>query len=221
MNETFTPDTDARVIAYLDAVRGALAGVEPARVEALLSDVRAHIAEAAADQRAEGGPLDIDAILVALGEPETIAASVERTTVVPAAARPPFLDTRGGAVLTVITLMIGGFVIPFLGWIAGLVMLWMSRGWRTRDKVIGTVVPPAALTIVGILGLGAFTLAPEVQECFDECVEAVTPLMPAAYDIVWAGVAVVLLLAPIAVAVWLLVSFRASVVERDLSREAA
>jgi hypothetical protein len=30
-------------------------------------------------------------------------------------------------------------VIPFLGWLVGVVLVWMSRRWATRDKLIGTL----------------------------------------------------------------------------------
>ncbi len=40
------------------------------------------------------------------------------------------------------------------GWIAGVILLWSSRAWNTRDKVIGTLIVPGGLAsalIVGIL----------------------------------------------------------------------
>jgi hypothetical protein len=30
-------------------------------------------------------------------------------------------------------------VIPFLGWVVGVVLVWLSRLWTTRDKLIGTL----------------------------------------------------------------------------------
>ena len=30
-------------------------------------------------------------------------------------------------------------MIPFLGWIVGVVLVWLSRLWTTRDKLIGTL----------------------------------------------------------------------------------
>jgi hypothetical protein len=30
-------------------------------------------------------------------------------------------------------------VIPFLGWVVGVVLRWISRLWTTRDKLIGTL----------------------------------------------------------------------------------
>jgi len=44
--------------------------------------------------------------------------------------------------LVLVLLLIGGIVVPYVGWIAGVVLLWGSRTWRTVDKIIGTVAPP-------------------------------------------------------------------------------
>jgi hypothetical protein len=30
-------------------------------------------------------------------------------------------------------------VIPFLGWVLGAVLVWLSRRWTTGDKLVGTV----------------------------------------------------------------------------------
>lgn len=40
-------------------------------------------------------------------------------------------------------------MIPFLGWVVGVVLLWLSRTWTTREKAIGTVLA---------LGVGALAL---------------------------------------------------------------
>jgi hypothetical protein len=44
-------------------------------------------------------------------------------------------------------------LVPVLGWLVGLVLLWRSRVWTTRDKRIGTLL---ALGF-GALGLGALS----------------------------------------------------------------
>jgi hypothetical protein len=38
-------------------------------------------------------------------------------------------------------------VIPVFGWIAGLVLLWSSQDWTTRDKWIGTLIIPGGLML--------------------------------------------------------------------------
>lgn len=44
--------------------------------------------------------------------------------------------------LVLVLLLIGGIVVPYVGWIVGVVLLWGSRTWRTVDKIIGTLAPP-------------------------------------------------------------------------------
>jgi len=43
---------------------------------------------------------------------------------------------------TVALLLVGGLVIPFLGWIAGAVLLVRSRSWNWADKAIGLLALP-------------------------------------------------------------------------------
>jgi hypothetical protein len=42
-------------------------------------------------------------------------------------------------------LSIGGVVLPVLGWIVGVVLLWVSDVWSTRDKLLGTFVTPGGI----------------------------------------------------------------------------
>jgi len=75
-------------------------------------------------------------------------------------------------VLTPIILLVGGLLIPVLGWAAGVVLLWTSRAWTRRDKLIGTLVIPGGLMIPVLMltaglsaqaseGCGPVTTTPE------------------------------------------------------------
>jgi hypothetical protein len=58
------------------------------------------------------------------------------------------LAPREGGVLEVfalIGLLIGGLVIPVVGWFVGVALLWGSRAWTTREKLLGTLVVPGGL----------------------------------------------------------------------------
>ena len=44
----------------------------------------------------------------------------------------------------VILLPLGGFAFG-VGWLVGLVLLWSSRLWTTRDKLIGTLIVPGGI----------------------------------------------------------------------------
>lgn len=68
-------------------------------------------------------------------------------------------DPDAYPVLTVLMLMLGGFVLPVVGWLAGVVMLWTGRAWTTGEKWLGTLVwpvvvlvPMALLIATGLVG---------------------------------------------------------------------
>lgn len=49
--------------------------------------------------------------------------------------------------VAVVLLLIGGIVLPVLGWVIGVVLLWASAQWTMRDKLIGTLVVPGGLAV--------------------------------------------------------------------------
>jgi len=63
---------------------------------------------------------------------------------------------------TVLALLIGAVVIPFLGWFGGVILLWSSKTWSLIDKIIGTVFLPfgvvASFFIVSRYGMRSNTL---------------------------------------------------------------
>lgn len=65
-------------------------------------------------------------------------------------------DPDAYPVLTVLMLMLGGFVLPVVGWLAGVVMLWTGRAWTTGEKWLGTLVWPAVVVVplVPVLAAG-------------------------------------------------------------------
>jgi hypothetical protein len=145
---------DALIADYLDRLRQASTNL-PARPRAeLLDDIGAHLAETV-DPTADEA--QVRQALDELGTPEEIvAAAVTESAAEPtrSAGQPA---TRTGAelaydVFTVLVLLIAGFPLPVLGWIAGLVMLWSGPRWGTRDKWVGTLVwPVAAIVVVAAL----------------------------------------------------------------------
>ena len=48
---------------------------------------------------------------------------------------------------TPIALLVGGLLIPFAGWLVGVVLLWVSSAWTRREKIIGTLVIPGGLAL--------------------------------------------------------------------------
>lgn len=53
-------------------------------------------------------------------------------------------------VATVLVLMLGGFVVPVAGWLAGVVMLWANPRWSAGDKWLGTLVWPAVVVVPAV-----------------------------------------------------------------------
>src|SRR5262249_44431091 len=50
-------------------------------------------------------------------------------------------------------LLVGGIVVPLLGWLVGVVLLWMSQVWSLRQKWLGTLVLPGGLAFALLLAL--------------------------------------------------------------------
>lgn len=69
----------------------------------------------------------------------------------------PATDPDAYPVLTVLMLMLGGFVLPVVGWLAGVAMLWTGRSWSVGEKWLGTLVWPVVV-VVPLLPLAAAAL---------------------------------------------------------------
>jgi uncharacterized membrane protein len=126
-----TTEVDALILRYLQDLEAALHDLPANRRRELLDEVGEHIAtaRAALDPETEAG---VRGMLERLGDPADIAAEARERFGVPSTpARPatPWLEVVALVVL----------VIPFLGWIVGVVLVWLSRLWTTRDKLIGTI----------------------------------------------------------------------------------
>jgi hypothetical protein len=131
-----SPHGDRIIEGYLVRLRTALGDLPGPRQQELVEDVRRHIAEARAGLAAETDA-DILNILDRIGEPGDIAAEAREPVGAPA---------RKSASIGI--LEVGALVLtPFL-WPIGVILLWVSSSWNTRDKLIGTLVPPG-----GYLGL--------------------------------------------------------------------
>ena len=126
-----TTEVDALILRYLQDLEGELRDLPANRRQELLDEVGEHIAaaRAALDPETEAG---VRTVLERLGDPADIAAEArERFGVQRPPARPatPWLE-----VIAIVLL-----VIPFVGWVVGVVLVWLSRLWTTRDKLIGTL----------------------------------------------------------------------------------
>jgi uncharacterized membrane protein len=144
---------DDLVASYLDDLTNQLAGLPRARRSELLDDIAHHI-EALLDEAAESGPVTrdiVEAVLAEVGDPAEIAREAGAGA---AQQRGP----TGWDKAVIAILLIGGIILPVLGWLIGVVMLWVSSSWRVKDKVIGTLLVPGGLLLpLVLLFLGVLT----------------------------------------------------------------
>lgn len=120
---------------YLRRLRQAGRHLPPDRLGDLLSEIEGYLSEAIPLGASDDEALEV---LERLGPPGEIIDAEQP------AAQPP-ADRRGlREWAAVILLPLGGFAFG-IGWLVGLIMLWSSRLWTTRDKLIGTLIIPGGL----------------------------------------------------------------------------
>jgi hypothetical protein len=136
---------DELVASYLDELTEALAGLPRARRSELLDDISDHI-DALLAEAAQHGPVTretVEAVLAEVGEPEAIARAAGAETV-------PVPGATGWDKAIIALLLVGGFILG-IGWVVGVVMLWISSAWRVKDKIIGTLLVPGGLVLPLVL----------------------------------------------------------------------
>ncbi|MBP2367493.1 HAAS signaling domain-containing protein [Pseudonocardia parietis] len=141
MSGESTPASEL-VECYLLRLRSATADLPTDQSDELLGDLTAHLAEAVPPGSDE---LTARRALDGLGAPELVAAAARTETGPAARARPSPGSAQVNDVIAVLLLLLGGFVVPVLGWVAGVVMLWGSPRWSERDKWLGTLAWPGVI----------------------------------------------------------------------------
>ncbi|GLY81188.1 HAAS signaling domain-containing protein [Actinoallomurus iriomotensis] len=139
--------TDELIEDYLGRLETAARTLPSAQRAELLAEIKAHI-EITLSQERHQDEATVRTVLDRLGTPEDIVreAGAEAEPSPQAAAT----GRRGvGAfeLVAVILLLIGGIVLPGLGWVIGVVLLWASARWTTLDKLIGTLIFPGGLAV--------------------------------------------------------------------------
>jgi hypothetical protein len=126
---------DELVEQYLTKLRRELADLPSARREEIVDEISGHIDEARAAGAADN---EVDALnmLERLGEPAEIAAEARARFGIES-PQPNTRDTWA-----VIMLSAGSLLVPLLGWLIGVYLLWESRVWTVREKLAGTLLPP-------------------------------------------------------------------------------
>ncbi|MCP2031788.1 putative membrane protein [Okibacterium sp. HSC-33S16] len=192
-----TEQTPQVVRSYLAQLDTSLAGVP----RDVARDIRSGIAEEL---------MGLDAVTASarieeLGDPAFIAAEARAAGGAQAApaivdtARPSLTSSRGFVITAALLIAIGGFIVPLVGWVVGIVLMWMSEAWRRWEKWVATLAVPSILGVSFLLSLifgftgsesadGSETLNPLVS----------TPLVS------WHSMVLVLPLASVVIGIWLL-----------------
>jgi hypothetical protein len=135
------PNENRAVKSYLRRLDLALRDVPATRRKEIVAEIEAHIGEELTQLPGDPTEAQVMDLLERIGEPEAIAADTREGS----DAKP----VRAGAMetITLILLLIGGLVLPIIGWIVGAILLWVSKVWTTRDKLIGTLIIPGGLAL--------------------------------------------------------------------------
>lgn len=180
---------------YLARLDSALAGVPRAQRDEIVDEITGHIAAATAELP-PGDEAALRTMLDQLGDPEEIAAD----------ARPERIATRRGwhEIAAIALLLVGGFFFG-VGWLVGVVLLWTSNAWNTRDKLIGTFVVPGGLALVlyvaVLAGSGSGTICLGTADGKQLC--KTTHGTPLLQQVAWGVALVALLILPVLTAVYL------------------
>jgi hypothetical protein len=119
---------------YLKRLKKASKRLPRARRRELIGEIESHLSEALPVGASEAEALSV---LERLGEPADIVAEATSGS-----------GERAGARewLAVPLLLFGGFAL-MIGWCVGFALLWSSKIWTRRDKLIGTLVIPGGLAL--------------------------------------------------------------------------
>jgi uncharacterized membrane protein len=125
---------------YLDDLRDDVRDLPKRRQNELVAEIKDHIDSALAETP-DRDEVTVRNVLERLGDPADIADEARERMGIPR----PKAGFR--EIAAVILLPIGGIIIPVIGWIVGLILLWSSPVWTSRDKWIGSLIIPGGLML--------------------------------------------------------------------------
>ena len=133
---------DRLIASYLAALDRALGTMPHARRRQIVDEISHHIAEGRAVLDHED-PAAIKALLARVGDPLAIAEEA-------GASAPETGPSHWTDRLAPWLLLFGGLLYG-IGWLVGVILLWASPTWRTRDKLLGTFVLPGGIALALML----------------------------------------------------------------------
>jgi hypothetical protein len=143
--------------AQPQVVRSYLAGLEAALSD-VPSEVSREIVAGIAEELDGLDPATAATRIEALGDPVFIAAEARAGT--PPVAEPvaPAAVVAGESwwYVVLVALLVG--LLPMLGWIVGIVMMWLSKSWFKWEKWVATLIPAVFAVIVPLSGNGLLGL---------------------------------------------------------------
>jgi len=139
---------------YLGALDAQAAVLPSGRRHELVAEIRAHLVDALGAGAAAGGESRSEAavrdVLERLGDPATIVRAEVGDPLVPQPPSPSGWGSRAATVVrriprheraALLMLTLGSCVLV-VGWLVGVVLLWTSRRWTWREKLLATLVVP-------------------------------------------------------------------------------
>lgn len=196
---------DELVRQYMSRLEREAAALPADRRGDLVAGISEHLAEARAIADGDD-PTAVREALSRLGTPtELVSAELEEIGARPVPMIVPAVPGTGRELAAVLLLTVGGIVVPLVGWLIGVFLLWMSSWWTTREKWLGTLVWPGgwfALLMAISLPSASCTASQELTSS-DGRVHGMTQICEGFTVGPWLGipVALVLFAAPIAVGI--------------------
>jgi hypothetical protein len=149
-------DGDDLVRDYVGRLEAASWPLSPGRRAELAGEVREHI-ETALAEAGRRDTVTIRNVLERLGRPEEIVASEAETDAAApgwAAARGPVpspaVRTWGAVEIAAVLFLTVGVLLPIVGPLLGLLLVWLSSRWVIRDKLIATAIMAVVLVLAMI-----------------------------------------------------------------------
>ena len=117
---------------YLRRLERELSDLAPDSRNEIIDEIRRHIAEERSGLADESDAALMN-LLERLGDPADIAAEARGGD----KAQTPVATTRRFGTLEVLAL-----ILLVVAWPVGAILLWISKAWTTREKLLGTLIPP-------------------------------------------------------------------------------
>jgi uncharacterized membrane protein len=153
MTPTTLPPSAAE---YVQRLRSAAHDLPRARRDELAAEIEAHLVEVIPPDATEA---QILTELDRLGDPQDIVAAERPSTPTESTASADVPRRGAQEWVAIVLLLVGGFAWG-VGWFIGALMLWTSRAWTLRDKLIGTLIIPGGLALTWLVLAAPLLISP-------------------------------------------------------------